>query len=101
MIVLTHYFGLVDLKPKRIFEHKGEVWAVVSYPYKTWSGGTTYYSDTVVHYKTGGKMQTFIPHKKTIKGLIEQVKLDLDRCFVDLGEQKFYQSINELEILNK
>lgn len=100
MRIVTADFGIVEVKPKKIFEHNGIKYAIVSAPYKYMNSEVTNYTNKCVHYETGWQIPVFNNHKVTIKSFVEASKNRLNQIFSDLGEKKFKQEINSKEILN-
>ena len=102
MKIVTSDFGIVEVKPKRLFEHNGIRYAIVSVPYKYLNNNETHYIDKCVHYLTGWQIPVYnIHHKATIKKYIEASKQVLDNILSYLGEDAFNKEINSKEVLNK
>ena len=100
MKIVTADFGIVETKPKKVFEHNSIKYAIVEAPYKYMNSSDTSYMTKCVHFETGWQIPVFNNHKATIKSFIESSKNTLDNLFKDLGEDKFFMEINSKEKLN-
>jgi len=100
MLVQTQHFGIVETKPKRVFECKGESFAIVEYPYKYMNSKDTSYTRKIVHFKTGVGIPVFAQHKQTLKSFLEVGINTIEQIYKSLGEEKFKEEINKHEKLN-
>jgi len=96
--IVTTNFGIVETKPKIIFEHNNIKYAIVNYPYSKIED-EIFYTNRCVHFESG-VLVPFFNRRTTIKDLIETSKTIMDNIKKDLGEKKFIEEINSKQKIN-
>lgn len=94
-------FGIEEINPKKIFEHKGVKWAIAEVPRTYMNNKEKFYMKGCLHFSSGRQMLIWnLSHKATIKEWVEKSKDMIDQIIKDLGEDEFFKELNNLGILN-
>ena len=100
MKIITQHFGIVEVKPKKIFEHNNIKYAIATSPYKYINSRDITHIQRCFHFETGCSIPVNCSRNQSIKSFIDEAKRTLDIIYNKLGAEKFNNELNSKEKLN-
>jgi hypothetical protein len=94
-------FGIVEVKPRKVFSCEGIDFAIAPMPYKVFSSDRdAMYLDKCIHLKSGWTMPIFTQRKDTLKDFVRVSCETISKLKKDLGEEVFLRELDNKETLN-
>ena len=99
-IKIVTELGIHETKPKKVFDCKGQDFAIVDFPYKYMNSTEISYTRKIVHFNTGISVPVYAQHKQTLKDFIRVGIDSINGIFERIGEENFNLEISKHNPIN-